>query len=73
MKIREDLTSIYTSADFPIQLIIGKQDPALDYNSLLEQTKNTAVQITEFPDGHMSHIENKNELIEAFLKFIKQC
>ena len=72
-KIREDLTSIYSSATYPIQLIIGKQDPALDYNSLLEQTKNTPAQITEFPDGHMSHIENKKELIDSFLKFLKQC
>ena len=73
MKIRKDLTSIYKTAEFPIQLIIGKQDPALDYNSLLEQTKNTTVQITEFPDGHMSHIENKEEIIASFLDFLKQC
>ena len=54
-------------------MIIGKEDPALDYNSLIEQTKNTTVQITEFPDGHMSHIENKKELIQSFLQFLKQC
>ena len=52
-------------------MIIGKQDPALDYDSLISQTKNTNVKVIEFPDGHMSHIENKNELIEALTSFIK--
>jgi pimeloyl-ACP methyl ester carboxylesterase len=73
MKIREDLTSIYNNATFPIQLIIGKQDPALAYTSLIEQAKNTTIDVTEFPDGHMSHIENTNELIFAFQKFIKNA
>ncbi|WP_111706910.1 alpha/beta fold hydrolase [Lutibacter citreus] len=73
MKIRENLTSIYKNTTFPIEMIIGKQDPALDYNSLIYQTKNTKVSIVEFPDGHMSHIENKNDLIESLLKFGKKC
>ena len=73
MKIREKLTSIYKKSNFPVQMIIGKQDPALDYSKLIEQTKNTKVQLTEFPDGHMSHIENKTELIKALSVFIKGC
>lgn len=73
MKVREDLTYMYKTAVFPIQLIIGKQDPALDYISLIDQTKNTNVEVNEFPDGHMSHIENKRELIKAFQNFIKKC
>lgn len=72
MKIRKNQTSIYKNASFPIQMIIGKQDPALDYDSLIIQTKNTKVKIIEFPDGHMSHIENKKELIEALTSFIKE-
>ncbi len=73
MKIRKNLTSIYKNSSFPIQLIIGKQDPALDYLSLIKQTQNTKVQVTEFPDGHMSHIENTNDLISAINMFIKSC
>lgn len=73
MKIREDFTSIYKTATFPIQLIIGKQDSALDYDSLIAQTKNTTVAITEFPDGHMSHFENTSELILTFQNFIKSA
>jgi len=70
MKIRKNQTSIYKTAQFPIQMIIGKQDPALDYDSLISQTKNTKVKIIEFPDGHMSHIENRDSLIENLSNFI---
>ena len=73
MKIRENLTTIYTNTNFPIQLIIGKQDPALAYETLISQVENTSVDIIEFPDGHMSHFENTNTLILAFQNFIKKC
>ena len=51
-------------------MVISKKDPALEYQPLIDQTKNTPVIIQEFPDGHMSHFENKNELIEVFKKFV---
>ncbi len=73
MKIRKNNTSIYKKASFPVQLIIGKQDPALEYGTLIEQTKNTKVEVVEFPDGHMSHFENNSELNETLSKFVKQC
>ena len=73
MKIREDLSSIYTTSEYPIQLIIGKQDPVLEYSTLIEQTKNTPVQIIILPDGHMSYIENKEALFDALSLFIKSC
>ena len=73
MKIRENLTSMYKNSNYPIQMVIGKQDPALDYSALINQTKNTKVQVTEFPDGHMSHIENKEALIVTLKEFIQTC
>jgi len=71
MKIRKNLTSIYKTAQFPIQLIIGKQDPTLDYDATIFQTKNTNIKVIEFPDGHMSHVENKNELNATLASFIQ--
>lgn len=73
MKIRSDQTSIYKSALFPIQMIVGKQDPALEYHTLIDQTKGTNVEVVEFADGHMSHIENKQDLILSFQEFLKKC
>ena len=71
MKIREDLTSLYKNSNYPIQLIIGKKDPTLEYSPLVCQTKNTKVAVVEFPDGHMSHIENKDALLQSFFLFLK--
>lgn len=70
MKIRADRTHLLEQHDFPIMMIIGKKDPALDYNSLLEQAKSKDVESVIFEDGHMSHIENKLELIEALSKWL---
>ena len=73
MKTRKDRTKLYQSIKFPIQMIIGKLDPALDYNSLISQTKNTNVEVIEFPDGHMSHVENKDALKKTLNKFVAKC
>ena len=72
MKNRKDNTNILYKSSFPIQMIIGKQDPALDYNSLINQTIGTNVEVVEFPDGHMSHFENKSELIQSLQGFVKK-
>jgi len=69
MKIREDRTVILQTRDFPILMIISKLDPALEYDSLIDETNNTPVLIHEFNDGHMSHIENKEDLIIVLKKF----
>ena len=73
MKIRNDRTFILKTNDFPILMIISKQDPALAYKSLIDETKNSRVLIHEFPDGHMSHIENQDDLKGVLQSFIKNC
>jgi pimeloyl-ACP methyl ester carboxylesterase len=52
-------------------LILGKKDPVLSYEDNLKQIKNTAVKLFTFPDGHMSTIENKEELKTVLLDFFK--
>ena len=71
MKVRKDRTKILKSKSFKMMMIIGKHDPVLDQESLLLQTKNTKVRIVEFPDGHMSHIENMKEFSEQIMYFIE--
>lgn len=73
LKTRKDYSGLYHTLKIPIQMIIGKKDPALDYISLIDQTKGTEVNVVEFPDGHMSHFENKYDLIDALKSFIKLC
>ena len=71
MKIRKDRTKVLKSKSFKKIMIIGKHDPVLDFESLYNQTNNTDVEIVEFPDGHMSHIENKKEFSEKIMHFIE--
>ena len=71
MKIRKDREPILHSATFPILLILGKKDGVLNYEDNLNQIENTGVNLVTFPDGHMSHIENREELQKVLLDFIK--
>ncbi|MEL0455030.1 alpha/beta hydrolase [Flavobacteriaceae bacterium SZ-1-7] len=71
MKIRVDREALLHFTPFKKMLIISKKDPALDYDSLIAQTKDTQVEVAEFPDGHMSHIENKDEFLHIIMHFIE--
>jgi len=73
MKIRKDQTKLLKNSSYPKLLILGKKDPVLDADSLRKQVKNTNIKLVEFPDGHMSHIENKKELINTLQNFVKIC
>lgn len=72
MKIRKDREVILHFAPYPIQLILGKKDGVLIYNDNLDQIEGTKVQLTSFEDGHMSHIENQDELLMVLLEFFKK-
>lgn len=71
MKIRKNREFLLRTHTFKKLMVIGKKDPALDYLSLIEQVKNTDVKIVEFPDGHMSHIENEGKLFQEIMHFIE--
>lgn len=71
MKIRKDREVILHFAPYPILLVLGKNDPVLNYNDSLDQIENTAVKLVSFNDGHMSHIENRDELLKELSLFLK--
>lgn len=71
MKIRKDRTNLLNNTKQKLMMIISKKDPVLDYNTLLNQVKNTSVEFVEFNDGHMSHIENEKELLNTIMHFIE--
>jgi pimeloyl-ACP methyl ester carboxylesterase len=72
MKIRKDREVLLHFSNYPKMLILGKKDPVLNYNDNLEQIENTTVELLSFPDGHMSHIENKEKLLKVLVDFIKK-
>lgn len=72
MKIRKDREVILHFAAYPMLLILGKQDPVLNYEENATQIENTKVELVNFPDGHMSHIENTEELTKVLVVFLKK-
>jgi len=73
MKVRFDREALLHFSPYPKMMILGKKDPVLNYEDLVDQVKGTSVQKIELPDGHMSHIENQQEVIVALQEFIKKC
>lgn len=71
MKIRKDREVILHFAPYPILLVLGKNDPVLNYEESIEQIEGTAVKLHTFPDGHMSPIENRADLQKELLSFFK--
>ena len=71
MKIRNDREALLHFSPFKKMLIISRKDPVLDYETLISQTKNTDVEVVEFPDGHMTHIENESDFLHAIMHFIE--
>lgn len=73
MKVRKDREVILHFAPCPVMLVLGKEDPVLDYSETVTQLEGTSAQLISFPDGHMSHIENRDGLVQALKHFIKAC
>ncbi|KRD11667.1 alpha/beta hydrolase [Flavobacterium sp. Root901] len=69
MKIRKDREWLLHENRFSVLLILGKKDPVLNYEENLAQIEDTTVELISFEDGHMSHIENKEELKPILLDF----
>lgn len=73
MRIRPNRKHVLQKASYPKLFIIGKNDPVINFETSLGEAKETDSEYMVFPDGHMSHIENKEELINALSSFFKRC
>ncbi|URC13425.1 alpha/beta fold hydrolase [Flavobacterium sp. B183] len=69
MKVRKDREALLQQNLFPVLLILGKKDPVLDYEDSRTQIDDTTAELISFEDGHMSHIENKEELKTVLSQF----
>ncbi|MFH6767612.1 alpha/beta hydrolase [Gaetbulibacter aquiaggeris] len=72
MKIRKDREQFFKNAAFEKLMIISKKDPVLAFKSLIKQTKNSNIKVVEFPDGHMSHVENETLFLRTIVHFIEK-
>ena len=71
MKVRKNRVELFRKATYKKMMIISRKDPALQYDTLIDQTKDSDIEIVEFPDGHMSYIENKEENTYKIMHFIE--
>jgi len=72
MKIRKDRSALLKKLTVPKLAILGRKDPVLEYDSVREQLKRLNIEIIDFPDGHMSYVENKEELTYNILCFVEK-
>lgn len=71
MKIRKDRRIVLEQLEAYKMIILGRKDPVLEFDNLKTQLLDSEVEIIEFPDGHMSHIENKQEFTYFIRHFIE--
>lgn len=73
MKIRKNREKILQNTSFPKLLILGKKDGVLPYETSMKQIEETSTELVSLPDGHMSHIENKDVLGGILMDFFERC
>ena len=72
MKIRNDREVLLHFGPYPILLVLGEKDPVLEFAEAKTQAEDAKVQLVTFPDGHMSPIENRDELLAVLREFIRK-
>lgn len=72
MKQRINREEILISAGFDKLIIAGEKDPVLSYNSIREESERTKTKLMTLSNGHMSHIENTEELLVILYGFINK-
>ena len=72
MKIRKDRVALLSVDSYPKMMILGKKDPVLAYEDLMEQTRNFPVERVSLENGHMSLIEDQEATIQAIFSFLNK-
>jgi pimeloyl-ACP methyl ester carboxylesterase len=70
MKIRKNRLEVLQKAKYAILLVLSKKDSVLDYEEHKKQVENTTITLKTLNDGHMSYIENQNDLEKILLEFV---
>ncbi|SDR70984.1 Pimeloyl-ACP methyl ester carboxylesterase [Formosa sp. Hel1_31_208] len=71
MMVRPDSYEFFKSLTAKKLIIMGSDDPVIDGDRLLRETKDSDIICHELPYGHMSHIENKSEISYIIMRFIE--
>jgi pimeloyl-ACP methyl ester carboxylesterase len=72
MKVRKSRVALLHQIDYPSLVVLGKKDSVLDFEETVLSLQNTATEWVALADGHMSHLENTEELKEILFRFLKK-
>ncbi|AUC82771.1 alpha/beta fold hydrolase [Lacinutrix sp. Bg11-31] len=72
MRLREDSSVFFTEATFKKAVLLGKKDTILNTEDMLLFTNRHNIETHVFSEGHMSHIENKEEVKQKIMHFIEK-
>lgn len=72
MKLRPNRLEVLKKINGRKVIIGGTKDTLIDLNKLREIIKNSSIELLEFSEGHMSHIENKSDLSYFFKRLIEK-
>jgi pimeloyl-ACP methyl ester carboxylesterase len=75
MKDRTEREIILRFSTYPVMFIIGKVDPVINYEAILEQSElpRNSTRIILEDSAHMGFIEEKKKTEDALLLFAKSC
>lgn len=71
MRVREDKFELLKKLKAKKLVVLGTEDPVINAKQLKESLRNTDIELEELICGHMSHIENNNELSYILIRFIE--
>ncbi len=72
MKLRPDRQEIIRSAKFPVIIVLGRKDEVLNYDENLQMANDGNIETVSFEDGHMSTVENREQLLDVISAFLRK-
>ena len=72
MRLRPDRFNIFKNLKAKKAIIISKKDWIINAELLKSKIQKLDIEIIEFSEGHMSHIENKSELSYFLSRFAEK-
>lgn len=73
MRLRKDTSEVLEKSEFPIQIVLGEFDSAIDletFRAVIPSKDN--IQTTVLPVGHMGHLEAPDESLKILKDFLSQ-
>ncbi len=71
MKLRNDSSAFFSEASFDKIILLGKKDTVLNHETMLQFAKKHNIKTRVFSEGHMSHIENRDDYLQEMMHFIE--